>query len=99
MSQTQLHNVRVYGLGLTDDFLLHLSSREQTKSIPHATPEGYDLPPKTPLEEAILDAWDDARKAWAKFQTHQTDPWSGWSPAVTHAGLQLRRLERDFTRR
>ncbi|UTA52536.1 hypothetical protein MSS93_17045 (plasmid) [Deinococcus radiodurans] len=34
--------------------------------------------PKTSLEEAIQDAWDDARKAWAKYQQHGTDAWAGW---------------------
>jgi hypothetical protein len=78
ISATQLANVRVHGLGLTDDFLLNLSDRAQTAKVDEATPASYDLPPKTALEEAILDAWDDARKAWAKYDLHHTDPWLGW---------------------
>lgn len=78
ISATQLANVRVHGLGLTDDFLLKLSDRAQTAKVDSATPASYDLPPKTSLEEAILDAWDDARKAWAKYDLHHTDPWLGW---------------------
>lgn len=75
---TQLHHVRLHGLGLTDDFLLQLSDRAQTGKVEGATPASYDLPPKTSLEEAIQDAWDDARKAWAKYQQHGTDAWAGW---------------------
>ncbi|MFW8627772.1 Eco57I restriction-modification methylase domain-containing protein [Deinococcus sp. ME38] len=78
ISATQLANVRVHGLGLTDDFLLKLSDRAQTAKVDSATPASYDLPPKTSLEEAILDAWDDARKAWARYDLHHTDPWLGW---------------------
>lgn len=78
ISATQLANVRVHGLGLTDDFLLKLSDRAQTAKVDGTAPASYDLPPKTALEEAILDAWDDARKAWAKYDLHHTDPWLGW---------------------
>ena len=75
---TQLANVRVHGLGLTDDFLLTLSDRAQTAKVDGATPASYDLPPKMPLEEAILDAWDDARKTWTRSEQYHTDPWAGW---------------------
>lgn len=78
MSTTQLPHIRVYGLGLTDDFLLQLSSPAQTAKIEGATPTSYDLPPRTSLEEAVQDAWDDVRKAWAKYQQHHTDIWAGW---------------------
>ncbi len=78
ISATQLANVRVHGLGLTDDFLLNLSDRAQTAKVDRATPASYDLPPKMPLEEAILDAWDDARKAWTRSEQYRTDPWAGW---------------------
>ncbi|WP_051655204.1 Eco57I restriction-modification methylase domain-containing protein [Deinococcus marmoris] len=78
MTPTQLTNVRVHGLGLTDDFLLNLSDRAQTAKVDGATPASYDLPPKVALEEAVLEAWDDARKAWARYQQHHTDAWSGW---------------------
>ena len=74
---TQLANVRVHGLGLTDDFLLTLSDRAQTAKVDGATPASYDLPPKMPLEEAILDAWDDARKAWTRSEQYHTDPCRG----------------------
>lgn len=73
-----LSTIRVHGLGLTDDFLLQLSDRAQTTTVPDATPKSYDLPPKTTLEEAVLDAWDDARKAWAKYQSHGQDAWNAW---------------------
>ncbi|KEF34439.1 type II DNA modification enzyme [Deinococcus sp. RL] len=73
-----LHHVRVHALGLTDDFLLTLSDRAQTARLEGATPASYDLPPRTSLEEAIQDAWDDARKAWLKYRAHGTDPWAGW---------------------
>lgn len=78
MSATQLGHVRVHGLGLTDDFLLQLSDRAQTAKVEGASPASYDLPPRTSLEEAIQDAWDDARKAWLKSQQHRTDTWAGW---------------------
>ncbi|SEJ79446.1 Methyltransferase domain-containing protein [Deinococcus reticulitermitis] len=78
MSATQLHHVRVHGLGLTDDFLLQLSDRAQTARLEGSAPASYDLPPRTSLEEAIQDAWDDARKAWLKSQQHGTDTWAGW---------------------
>lgn len=78
MKATQLTHVRVHGLGLTDDFLLQLSDRAQTGKVKEATPQSYDLPPKTSLDEAILDAWESARKAWLKHQEHHTDPWTGW---------------------
>ena len=78
MSATQLQHVRVHGLGLTDDFLLQLSDRAQTARLEGSAPASYDLPPRTSLEEAIQDAWDDARKAWLKSQQHGTDTWAGW---------------------
>ncbi|PTA66931.1 Eco57I restriction-modification methylase domain-containing protein [Deinococcus arcticus] len=78
MSATQLQHVRVHGLGLTDDFLLQLSDRAQTAKVEGATPVSYDLPPRTSLEEAIRDAWADARKAWLKYTAHGTDTWAGW---------------------
>lgn len=73
-----LHNVRVHSLGLTDDFLLTLSDRAQAASVKDATPKSYDLPPRTSLDEAVLDAWDDARKAWTKYQSHGQDAWNSW---------------------
>jgi len=75
---TPLSNIRVHGLGLTDDFLLQLSDRAQTALVKGAEPATYELPPRTPLEEAILDAWDDARKAWTKYQAHGQDLWAAW---------------------
>ena len=78
MKATQLTHVRVHGLGLTDDFLLQLSDRAQTNKVKEATPQSYDLPPKTSLDEAILDAWESARKAWSKHQEFGTDPFTGW---------------------
>ncbi|MDO4264214.1 MAG: N-6 DNA methylase, partial [Deinococcus sp.] len=78
MSPTQLQHVQVHALGLTDDFLLQLSDRAQTAKLAGATPGSYDLPPKVTLEEAVQDAWDDARKAWARYQQHGTDVWAGW---------------------
>ncbi|WP_192825989.1 Eco57I restriction-modification methylase domain-containing protein, partial [Deinococcus wulumuqiensis] len=78
MKATQLAHVRVHGLGLTDDFLLQLSDRAQTNKVKEATPQSYDLPPKTSLDEAILDAWESARKAWSKHQEFGTDPFTGW---------------------
>lgn len=78
MTLTQLQHVRVHGLGLTDDFLLQLSDRAQTARLEGSAPASYDLPPRTSLEEAIQDAWDDARKAWLKSQQHGTDTWAGW---------------------
>lgn len=85
MTATQLQHVRLHGLGLTDDFLLQLSDRAQTGKVEGATPASYDLPPKTSLEEAIQDAWDDARKAWLKYQQHGTDPWAGWMRPLLRA--------------
>jgi type II restriction/modification system DNA methylase subunit YeeA len=81
----------VHGLGLTDDFLLQLSDRAQTAKIEGATPASYDLPPRTSLEEAIQDAWDDARKAWLKSQQHGTDTWAGWVRPL------LKALDYSFT--
>ncbi len=78
MNQPLLHHLTVHGLGFTTDFLLQLSDRAQTSKLEHTRPESYDLPPKTTLEEAIQDAWDDARKHWKKHQDHQTDVWTGW---------------------
>lgn len=78
MKATQLTHVRVHGLGLTDDFLLQLSDRAQTNKVKEATPQSYDLPPKTSLDEAVLDAWESARKAWSKHQEFGTDPFTGW---------------------
>lgn len=78
MKATQLTHVRVHGLGLTDDFLLQLSDRAQTNKVKEATPQSYDLPPKTSLDEAILDAWESARKAWSKHQEFGTDSFTGW---------------------
>ncbi|MFC6619266.1 DNA methyltransferase [Deinococcus radiophilus] len=78
MSPTQLQHVQVHALGLTDDFLLQLSDRAQTAKLAGASPSSYDLPPKVTLEEAVQDAWDDARKAWARYQQHGTDVWAGW---------------------
>ncbi|TSA82164.1 hypothetical protein FNU79_14055 [Deinococcus detaillensis] len=60
----QLANVRVHRLGLTDDFLLNLSDRAQTAKVDRTTPVSYNLLPNVSLEEAILDAWDDAHKTW-----------------------------------
>jgi type II restriction/modification system DNA methylase subunit YeeA len=78
ISATQLANVRVHGLGLTDDFLLNLSDRAQTAKVDGATPASYDLPPKVPLEEAILDAWNAVRKAWDTHDKYGTETWTGW---------------------
>ena len=77
MNATQLQHVRLHGLGLTDDFLLQLSNRAQTARVDSATPASYGQD-NLSLELAIQDAWDDARKAWSRFNESSTDPWTGW---------------------
>lgn len=78
----RLDNVHLHGLGLTDDFLLNLSDRAQTKKIEHTAPETYKLPSRMPLEEAIGDAWENARKKWARHQKYPPkfakEYWTDW---------------------
>ena len=71
-----LAHARVEGLGLSDDFLLILSDRARAGSVVNAA--SYDLPAKQPVEEAIQDAWDEARRAWAKTRQYGGDPWNVW---------------------
>ena len=85
----QLQHIHVYALGLTDDFLLQLSQRDQTALLPKASPSSYDLPPKVTLEEAVQDAWDDARKAWGRYQQHGTDVWAGVRPLLKVLGYSF----------
>ena len=87
----RLNHIKVTGLGLTDDFLLELADRAQTARIKNATAASYSVEPNS-LEEAVQDAWDSARKLWAKVplssQTGTAQP--GWEnfvrPLLTRMG-------------
>ncbi|QLG10891.1 N-6 DNA methylase [Deinococcus sp. D7000] len=87
----RLNHIKVTGLGLTDDFLLELADRAQTARIKNATAASYSAEPYS-LEEAVQDAWDSARKLWAKVplssQTGTAQP--GWEnfvrPLLTRMG-------------
>ncbi|CAM4398574.1 Eco57I restriction-modification methylase domain-containing protein [Deinococcus marmoris] len=87
----RLNHIKVTGLGLTDDFLLELADRAQTAKVKNATAASYSVDPNS-LEEAVQDAWDSARKLWAKVplssQTGTAQP--GWEnfvrPLLTRMG-------------